>query len=470
MNNRTHVEKVIVVKPSVAVPSTTTGPRLYDVTTSIPNLLVGSVGAYLDTAGSGNPTAMVTGSYAGQPFRFIQRRDTSNDPNPLPQRAWEMSQYIHGECIRGIEIAGQAFTSPTVNSWLFGAPNTFTAGNIRVSPNNLYLLNARAMGWRTDLHHSMMNAPTTSGRSVTPDFTALGITTTARQRDYLIKDLAKDFNRKNSLGFTQHGVAICIDTAGTTTTGPTIASVIAAGAGNVITIGYDSLCQPVKLLITADRLAALVALEAKLTTATGSGGFGLSAGAAKIALYAMPDQGCASAIELAGSTASTADMIFVMAIDEAISAYDDVAATKKRLDMSLDQGALISDARKTLVTLSNEGSGLARNLTKVYEDNEHYRSYTSTRKWGANSVAYPDFILDNEVYDIYTITHCHNRNATGGGPSESPLITTLAVVHTNRTVGTTPFSTGAANPQKTYIEAVLNAVGTYFKVPGPINL
>ena len=463
-----NVEKVIVVKPGVAVPSA--GDRLYNPTTNAINMAVGSIGAYVETAGSSNPTALNPATYAGESFRFIQRRDPSLDPAPLPRRQWEMSQYINGSCPKGLEIAGEPYNGPSVNSWIVGAPNAGTTGKIGIASNNLYTLDVAANGWRVDLMHSYYNTPIVQGRFESFSWGATAYATENRRRDYTVKALVQDLNRKASYKGSAHAIAIAIDSAGTTTTGPTIASVIAAGAGNTIVIGYDSGCTPVRLLIDQDRLNALIALEAKLTAAVVAGGYGLGAGAAKIALYAFEGQSCAAGIELAGGTASTADMIFVLAQEQALAYYDEVAQTRKRLDVTLNEGSLPRSATKKLVSLPSEGSGQARNLRLMYENTEHYRSYTSSRKWGANHVAYPDFILDNEVYDIYTVTHCNVSNATSGLFAESPLLTMVAVVHTNRAIGTSPFSTGAVNPQKTYIEAVLNAVGTYHGVHGPINI
>ena len=78
------VEKIIVTRSGAAAPLA--GASLFDPTTGVFNGAVGGLGAYIDQAGSGNPVAVTTGSYAGEPIRFIQVRDTSNDRTPLPNR------------------------------------------------------------------------------------------------------------------------------------------------------------------------------------------------------------------------------------------------------------------------------------------------------------------------------------------------------------------------------------------------
>jgi hypothetical protein len=459
MIQKESTEKIIVVRPGVAVVNS--GDRLYNPTTSVFNQGVGGFGAYIDVAGSGNPAAMTPGSYAGQPFRFIQVRDTSRDKNPLPKRVLEQSQYIHGHCSFGLEIAGQPYSSSKNNSWLLGAPNAGTSGKINVISENTYKLNVSSRGYRDDLYNSMYNTLTTTGRFESQVWSDTVYSTENNRRDYTIKQLVRDFNRKNGgKRYNQLAFAVAIDTAGTTTTGPTIASVIAGGAGSTITIGYDGRdCTPVTLLVDEARLQVFTDLEAYLT-----GTLSIGAGVAKIALYAFSDTGCGGAIELGGDGNATADMILVTAIDEQEAYYDEIYATKRSITVGLDEGTGLPTVNKALISSAKELHGSARSLKLDYNNEEHYRSYTSSREWGANHVAYPDEILSGEVYDIYTIESCHNRSATSGMPSYAPHRVQIALVHTERSAPTSTFSTGAVNPQKTYLEAVLNAVAAHYNL------
>ena len=159
-----------------------------------------------------------------------------------------------------------------------------------------------------------------------------------------------------------------------------------------------------------------------------------------------------------------------MSIDYELATYDDMALTKNRLEVSLSSGTTTANARRNEAARPSEGNGLPHQLSLLYRNTEEYRTYASARNWGANHVAYPSETLTNEVYDIYVINHCHNRVATSGMPSFSPHQTILALVNTERAIGVSPYSTGVANPQKTYLEALLNAVGAEYNVPGPINL
>lgn len=560
MVSNSDVEKVIVVRPGVAVPAN--GARLHNDATGTFNQAIGGIGAYVDVAGSSNPAAMTPGSYAGQPFRFIQVRDTSKDKAPLFPRTLEESQYIHGNCRIGLEIAGQPYSEGSVNTWLLGAPNGSAAGAISVQSLNTYTLNATAYGYRTMLYNGSGNSPSSQGRFESPDWTTTTISTAANRRDFTVKSLVRDFNRKNSgLRHNKFGFAIALDTAGTSLAGITVADAIAGGVGSVVTIGFEGACQPVNVTLTADRFAALEALEAYAI-----GTLGLSAGDLKIAPYSFVDSGCATAtqatgtititdldnlatdtftingealvegtdwnrgaagvngaatalaaainaldgvsasataavitvtsdrygvsgnsitmaytdggtvgatlsgatltggagVEVAGAGDSEADMIFLVAMDDETAYYDEVPNTRRRLQVSVNEGNDLPTVQRVEITLPNEGEGDSRRLRLMYENEEHYRSYTSSKSWGANHVAYSDEILDGEVYDIYTIHHCHNRTSSTGSPTTSPHTTTIAIVNTERAATASTFSSNGVNPQKTYIESVINAVADYY--------
>jgi hypothetical protein len=431
------VEKIIVTRSGAAVP--VAGTSLFNPTTGVFNGAVGGLGAYIDQAGSGNPVAVTTGSYAGEPIRFIQVRDTSNDRTPLPNRYLEQSQYIHGNCQFGLEIAGQPVVAPSVNSWLLGAPNAQVTdtGKVSVSSLNTYVLNATSHGYRTDMYNSLYNMPTSYGRFESPDWATTSVTTEAARRDYTIQNLVADFNRKNSGSqWSQYGFALAISTAD-------VAAGIDVGSvtlNSTITIGYDKGCKPVNVLVTAERKAALDALAAHLDALTYTN--------ASIVPYNVSPN-CGSGVA-AGT--STSDMIFIVAIDEELAYYDEIPNTKRRLEVSLNEGSLIPSVAKTLITEPSEGQGQARNLRLDYINEEHYRSYTSSREWGANHVAYPDEIDLSKTYNIYTITHCHTRSATSGLPSVSPHRTVIAVPSDDATM-------------KNYVESVVNAVATYYGYP-----
>jgi hypothetical protein len=458
MINKSNTEKVIVVRPGVAVP--TAGDRLYNPTTTVFNQAVGSIGAYVDVAGSGNPAAVNPATYAGEQIRFIQVRDTSGDRLPLPPRYLETSQYIHGNCAFGLELAGQAYESSSDNAWTLGAPNAATTGKITIDSFKDYVLQASARGYRSDMYSGIHTSITSEGRFTSPDWSAGTITTEVNRRDYTVKAIVADFNQKNSGKRTnQVALAIAIDTAGTTSTGPTLASIIAGGAGVNVVIGYQNDCKPVNMRVTEGRLQAITDLEARLVA-----DFGIVAGVAKIAPYALPQNQCGAGIDGAGNGDATADMIFTIAIDENQAYYDEIPNTKKRIDVGFNEGSLVGTVSKTLISSAKELKGSARSLQIEFENEENYRAYTSSKPWGANHVAYPNEILSGEVYDIYTLEFCHNRSASNGSPSYSPHRLNIALVHTERPVAASTFSTGAVNPQKTYVEAVLNAIGSHYNL------
>lgn len=453
MVTKSDVEKVIVARPGVATPNP--GDKLFNDSTKVFNLGVGGIGAYIDDAGSGNPVALDPGAYAGQPFRFIQVRDTTNDKSPLYNRVLEQSQYIHGNCPIGIQIGGEGYSAATSSSWVLGAPNAASSGKISIQSNNSYKIQATSHGYRTDMYNSVYNHPTNFGRFESLNWADTSISTENNRRDYTVKALVQDFNRNVSTGFNKNAVALAIDTAGTTTTGTVVNTIT---AGSTITIGYDFGCAPVNLYVTEGIKSALAALETYATTATSSGGLGLGGGAIKIAPYALPDH-CSSG-EIAGDGSATADMIFMVALDETQAYYDELPQTKRRIQGAMDQGSALSAVSSVEISDPNEGEGMSRNLRLLYENTEHYRSYTSSRKWGANHVSFPDEIVDTEKYDIYTISHCHSRVATSGMPAFSALSTIVGLVHFEDS-DSAYYNAGNPNPQKTYIESVINAVATY---------
>ena len=458
------VEKLIVPRPGTATPAA--GTRLYHLTTGALNLAVGAFGVFVDVPGSGNPVAIdgttniaVLGNTTGvgRPFRIIMRRDTSNDAAILYDRYFEHSDYITNECILGVQYGIEPFAESQVNSWLIGNTTAWTVDNTKT-----YVLSASADGYRTDMMHSVYNTPFTKADvagSVTDS-----VTGAENKLDYLIKRLVRDFNRKNSVGFLRNAFAIALDAGdgANTTAGPTVASIIAAGVNSSFIIGYDKECQPVNVLVTADRLQALTALEAWAVNASG---LNLQAGDLRVAPYAFLDDNCTSAVEIAGDDVSAAKFVFMMAIDEALAYYDEVTQTKKAISVSLntDNTTAVSTNVK-LITAPNEGAGKGRDLRILWENTEDYRSYTSSKRWGANYLAFPNEILEGEGYDIYTFSHCANRIATSGMPSVSPHWTAIALVNTERDGGTT-WSLDATNAQAIYLENVLNAYATAWGLP-----
>jgi hypothetical protein len=466
------LEKLITVRPGTAVPSA--GDRLFNDTTGVLNLPIGGAGIYVDVPGSGNPVAIDgTSNIAALdnttgielPFRVIQRRDTAGDAAVLPNRVLEKSQYIHNNCTLRMQFAGEGFVSPSINSWLVGGLAGAT-DEFEVLDESQYVLQASAHGYRTDMYNSWYNTPTQFSRYTSPVWANTTVATEENRRDVTVKTLVRNFNRQ-ARGMQRLGLAIALDAGNgaNTTSGPTVASIIAGGAGTTITIGYDKGCQPVNLLVTEERLAAFTALEAYAT-----GTLGLGGGDLRVAPYALAENCSAGAgVEIAGNSVSAAQFAFILAIDETQAAFDEVPNTKRTLQIGYSVDANAGLISRQLITPASEGQGQSRNLRLMHENVENYNSYTSARPWGAYHVAYPNEVLDGEVYDIYTIAHCHNRVATSGMPSNSTLSTTIALVHTEQANGTTQFSTGAVNPQKTYFETALNAIMAQYNLPA-VNL
>lgn len=464
MVTKHEVEKVIVPRAGTAVPIA--GARLFNATTNVLNLPVGGFGFYIDAPGSGNPVAVTgtaatgvfnTGSVlglpatvsAGTPVRVIMRRDISSDASVLAPRYTEESQYISTACAQGLLFGGEAYSAGSVSSWVLGAPTTLV-GDINTVNNTAYVLQASATGYRIDMFSSLYNHPTAHGRYTSPDWTTTSYNTVPKRLDYVVKALVEDFNLQSTgSSQTSIAVALAISTADGPDNGASPAVSLGTGiniagvsVNDVIVIGYDRYCRPINLLVTADRKAALNALEARLLA-----DFSIALGTAEIVPYVLPGS-CSAApgTHVFAGTTTTADMIFLMAIDPALAAYDELSATRTSILASLtENGSIVTDTSRREVSFANEGAGIGRNLKLMHDAVEHYKSYSSSKTWGANHVAYSDEIVASGTYNIYTVQHCHNRMASSGLPSISPLLTTIGI---NTTDGT----------QKAYAEAVLGAM------------
>lgn len=437
--------KIIVVRPNVDVPgydidgggiSVAANSRLYDFTTDALNIPDGSFGAYAPVAGSGNPIE-VTGT-VGSSIRIIQNRDTTKDRSPLYDRPLEESQWISSHCPFNVQIQAMAQTPAINNSWLVGAAIT-TAGEIPVFSEFDYRMQVTSHGDRTDLYNSNYNHPTTFGSWTSLDWTVTAYTA-PQQLDYTIQALAENFNRNNQSA----AVAIAIDSTGAGT-GTLVSAIAALPVGSSVLLGYtDPDGDIVRLILDKSLKQSFVALAAALP------------GTAEVHPYALPTtQNLPGGTQLAG-TAATCDFIYYLAIDEGKAYYDYRINTKRRIEIGLVAG--FTSTTLALVTRPEEGTGQSEQLSIHYKTHERYNQNARPQEFMSYHVEFPNEILADATYDTFTVEHCHSRFATSG--LVAPIMHTTMICVVSYQDAATPYFTGVANGQKTYIQDILNAFNT----------
>jgi hypothetical protein len=434
--------KVIVPKPN-ATPVTPSS-LLYNLTTDAINLPVSSFGFYVPVANSGDPIE-ATGLNT-KTLKVIMRRNTANDRSPLAERIFEESQVINANCLQGVTISGRAARTPANNLHLVGGPLS-SATQIPIVPEQTYRFQVTAHGDRVDWYNSVYNHPTSFAHYTAPDWTTTTYTP-IQQLDITVCSLVSDFNAQSNF----KAVAFAINSTGAGTTGPTISSIASLPAGSTIVIGYTLKGDVIRITLDKDMLKAIATLATTLPAT------------AELRPYALPGSvNIPLTVQIAGTVAGGADHFAVMSLDEVKGFYDYRINTKTRITVGLLKG--FGNARNIEVQPADEGAGQYHQVRIMYENNEDYNSVKRPRPYMSYSVRYPNELLPDATYDCFFIEHCHHRVATSGMPSYTPHTTVIAVVSFQDP--TTPYFTGAPNPQKTYIQSILNAFNTNNNLGNP---
>lgn len=442
--------KLIVVRPNVAIPNGVTvggvtvaaNSRLYNFTTTNPNCPPGSVGFYTPVSGSGNPIE-ITGSNVTN-FSIIQPRDLSRDKSPLYTRKWEESKPINADC-KTVKLRALATAQPAADTWRVDA----SAIPLRSSFN--YRVQVTTRGDRSDLFNGLYNSPTVFGDYASPDFT-LTTYTADQQRDLILQSLASNFNTNSSstTGFT---CALCINPAGTGTGGVTITAAAALAIGQKIVIGYTQTGMPIYLTVEADVKQSLVALAAAFP------------GSAEIQPYLLPGTTPAPAgVSVAGTLvgAAVTNLVFIsIAFEQAY--YDYKMSTQNNINVGLLKG--FDQVTPTNIIRAREGFGLYRQLDIMWRNSESYNQTKRPKPYMSYHTEFPNELRPDATYDLFYIDHCAERYAQSGLPNKGLFTTVIAVVSFQDP--TTPYFTGAANPQKTYIQNLLNAFNTNNSLGNP---
>jgi len=422
------------------------------------NLPTGGFGFYADVPGSSNPVAidgapvaLLGGMTSLSKWRVIMKRDKSMDKSPLYERTLEESKYINKKC-PCIQIGGCGFKDCVTEAWLVGAP-IGDINSLDIQSEAEYRLHCTAHGYRIDMIHSQYNHPTITGMATSPDWlTHPTITTTVQQLDWMNQSLVQHFNKQSVGGNHKIAVAFCINTTGSY--GDTIASVIANGDDQNIVIGYQSYDCPIHLHIDKCRLAALENIETSLNDK-----YGIAPGTATIVPYVLPDH-CymAPAGTVYAGTTGESDMMIVMALDEICAIYDDIDNSSRKLKVSshFAESYIKPNACSCVGSSGCEEIGSGRQLWNQFKAVEDFKSYSSSKEWGANHVAFPNEINQKAGYDVYSIAHCYNRVSSSGSPTDSMHLTQLALEFEPE---------GAINPHKAYVESFLGAFATECGIP-----
>lgn len=461
--------KVIVLRPleTLPVPGANeipvSGDRLYTFATDAINVKDGFGGFYKEwndpvTYGlnSGNPEAVDGTGDVTASIKFIQNRDTSQDASPLYERPLEESQWIAPFCINGVKIQGQAVSQPS-NNMIVAGP---AAGGqpVPVLDEFTYRVQVSGHGDRTDMNNSTYNTPTTFGTFTSPDwtnYTFTGVLTNDEEATAItIESLANNFNaHSQSMSFM-----ICIDSAATVATGSiTLANLINPATypnGSKIIIGYDKQGNPATFKMDNSYREALTQFN---TAVPGT----------SLRPYLLPATVNAPAgVPVAGDAVPT-DHFAVLSIDEGQAYFDYKINTKRRINLGLLKG--FDNVAQVTVALPVEGTGTARQLEIFFKANEQYNQTARPQPYMSYHVQFGNEIIKNATYDIFVIEHCHMRTATSGLPAQMPHTTMIAVVSYEDP--NTPYfeaaGAGLPNPQKTYIQDVLNEFNTNFNLGNP---
>ena len=482
-----HSQMKVVVLPVTATTAVTPGTTLYNATTDLFNAPLNTFGSggFFKTnpsGTSGNPVA-VNQTNADDSIKFIQTRNTANDPSTLYTRPLEESQWIAPQCFLGLKLSVTNASFATNNILVAG---NNVAGSVAITPDDefTYRIQVSAHGDRTDWYNSVYSTPTAFGTFTTSATFTTDYPTVARQTDNLIQSLAYNFNGNNG----NLAVMICIDNASTTG-----AIQIATGLGDLLNlttypngakfvIGYNLAGQAVTMTMDNDVREAFRTFEAANPLGFGSGNY-------YVRPYLLPGTSNAPAgVPFAGASGgSTVTDFILLSIDEGQAVYDYKINTKRRITLGLVKG--FDGTAQVIGCLPAEGFGTGRQLAIMYKANEAYNQTARPQPYMSYHVQFPNYVVENGYYDLFYIEHCHQRLATSGMPAIMPHTTVIAVPNSRLSgnPAATPAFTGGStainpfysafgvdgsgvvnpNPLRTYLVATLNAFDTNFNLGNP---
>ena len=334
---------------------------------------------------------------------ITQKRDTSNDREPLPPRPINESRPIDSNA--NITFAGLVCADPTNDTWLIGN-GTGNADSVNVTSNVTYKLSIKYDGRKTDILNGR-NQPADYPEYQAGDLSAL---TTVDGRDLILQNLAFSVNELSLLG-TPGGsqtLAFALNEAAAGTA-PSAVTIAGLTAGTVIAMVIPSTGTTWNHTLTASEVASLQSL--------------IVAGGGPLANTTVIET-----IDLttAGTGAANVDHIALVVTDDKRAYYDRIPEDKPSIDVGLLEG-FNSNVYNTELVFPYEGEGLGRQLRLYYESTDGLRRFDTLQLDGLDGKAihYDIPIDDSKRYAVYTITHGMKDQATDGLPSESPLATVV---------------------------------------------
>lgn len=424
-----HSQMKVIVLPTTATGTPTAGASLYNTTTDLFNTPLNTLGgggffkpstvATTQVVEAVNGTTTAAG--VNDSIKFIQTRNTINDPSTLYSRPLEESQWISPQCFLGVKLS---VTNAKLASNNILAAGNNVSGSVALTPEDefTYRIQVSAHGDRTDWYNSVYNTPTAFGTFTTSATFTTDYPTVARQTDFLIQSLAYNFNGNNG----NLAVMICIDNASTTgairirTNAGDLLDPATYPNGTKFIIGYNLAGQSVKMTMDNDVREAFADF-----IATNPLGFG--AANYYIRPYVLPGTNPAPAgVPLAGAAVgSTVTDFILLSIDEGQAVYDYKINTKRRITLGLVKG--FDGINQAIGSLPDEGFGTGRQLSIMYKANEAYNQTARPQPYMSYYVQFPNYIVETGYYDLFYIEHCHQRLATSGMPAIMPHTTVIAV-------------------------------------------
>lgn len=426
-SNKRPVESFLVAL--AAQTSMPTSGTISDSSTIDVNLSNGQLG--IVSAGIGGSVAMntflgATPTMAQAPeIRILQgtpysaNTSTYTATHPLTIRPFEQSSLISGA--GPVKVTKQGYVAPEHDVWAIG--NTVGETDaINILDETEYEISIGFRGRRIQELYSREEAAYLRAKVTTPNFTDLGYTD-AESTSWILNKLGYEIN-VNSSAFVVNQrrpnkapvVALLIDTTGTN--GVAIGGVDPIAAGDVL---------PVVTTSTGSRSITLTTAQATSIKDAAISLFGDVI--ANVTWKIVP----VDLTQITGT--STADMMFLLALDETLVFVDDIPQVKVYLDVNLPLGFDFALVQRTRANQGTEGEGTARQMELLYQATQGQRKYNLQHEM------YPipqhtSPVLSTETYNIYSILHSNYSQVDVINRVDSPFRDIVLIPSSNTTLVT----------------------------------
>jgi hypothetical protein len=145
------------------------------------------------------------------------------------------------------------------------------------------------------------------------------------------------------------------------------------------------------------------------------------------------------------------------------SIYDQNTRVRVRVRVGL--GNNLSNVSLLNITDSSEGTGQPQQFVNVKIREQYYLNGYNVLPGQELQVIYPDEFRSDATYDVFSIEYCNHNNGNVGNNNIKFFTLNIAVISFED--DTTTYFTGVANPQKTYIQSILNQFNTTNNLGNP---